>query len=152
MSESAELQLTLEDHEKAFTEVSFLLEILVRTAGAVLGKSTPSLGINAGRNMGKKLPVDIPEQTLEAVMAALAQQMSAGYQIDSRVSGASADLSFHRCAVREVCRNRELPLGADLCKMFHYYFAGMASQLLGKPARASALTPGESVCTARLDT
>lgn len=152
MSESAELQLTLEDHEKAFTEVSFLLEILVRTAGAVLGKSTPSLGINAGRAMGRKLPIDLSEQTLEAVVAALARQMSAGYQIESRVSGAAAELTFSRCAVREVCKNRQIPLGSDLCKMFHYYVAGMAAQLLGKPVRSGALTAGDATCTARLDT
>jgi len=150
MSEPGELSLTLQDHEKALTEISFLLEILVTTAGEVVGKSTPSLGINAGRHMARKLPLDLAAPDLDEVLTALAQQMAAGYEIQSRLSERGADVDFGRCAIREVCKNRQLPLGGDLCKMFHSYFCGMTAQLLGKPVRVGSIRADVERCTVEL--
>jgi hypothetical protein len=150
MNERTELSLGIEDHERAFTEVSFLLEMLVRTAGEVVGKSTPSLGTNAGRHMARKLPIYLPQPDLASVMAALARQMEAGFAMSPTCAGAAAQVGFSRCAVRAVCKDRKLEVGGDLCRMFHYYLAGMAAQLMGRPVRVGAVTAGEQ-CTVRLE-
>jgi hypothetical protein len=49
MIDTIELTQTMEDHDKAFVEVSFLLEMIVDTIAAFVGKSTPSLAV-AGRS------------------------------------------------------------------------------------------------------
>ena len=150
MKPGGELQLTLEDHQRAFTEVSFLMEMLVRTAGEVVGRSMPSLGTNAGRQAARKLPIAPVEPELEAVLRAVAGSLSAGFDLGGACNGSGADLRIGRCVVRDVCRQRGLELGGELCKAFHYYLAGMMAQLLGKPARPGAVGAGES-CTLRME-
>lgn len=146
----SELTLTIEDHQRAFTEVSFLLEMLVRTAGEVVGRSMPSLGTNAGRQMGRKLPVLVAEPDLEKVLRVAAESLSAGFELSGACAGSGADVRVGRCVVRDVCRERGLQLGGELCKAFHSYLAGMMAQLLGKPVRPSLASPGEE-CRLRVD-
>ncbi len=52
-----ELTLAPEDYDKAFTEVSFLLDMLIETITAFVGKSTPALGVASGRKMALNMPV-----------------------------------------------------------------------------------------------
>ena len=150
MKPGAELELTLEDHQRALTEVSFLLEMLVRTAGEVVGRSMPSLGTNAGRQMGRKLPVAPVKPEPAAVLRVVAESLAAGFAIAGECNGSGADLRIERCVVRDVCRQQGLELGGELCKAFHYYLAGMMAQLLGKPARPGAVGAGPT-CTLRME-
>jgi hypothetical protein len=149
MNEQDELKLTADDHRKAFTEVSFLLDIFIETMKALAGSGAPTVGTSAGRDMAKKLPIFLPHPTLEAVVGALAKQMNAGFEISAQVEGNKAALKFGRCALREVCTARAQQPGGELCKVFHYYFAGMATELLKTPVRPLALVAG-AVCTAEL--
>ena len=60
---NSELTLAPEDYDKAFTEVSFLLEMLIETITTFVGKSTPSLVVVAGRKMAANMPVHMAEKT-----------------------------------------------------------------------------------------
>ncbi len=62
-----ELSLTAEDYDKAFTEVSFLLDIFIETIVTFVGKSTPALAVAAGRKMAANLPVHIQDESVEEV-------------------------------------------------------------------------------------
>lgn len=150
MSEPAEVGVTMGEHGQAFTEVSFLLEMLVRTAGVVVGKSTPSLGTNAGRHMGRKLPVLLRDPTLASAVEAVRTSLGAGFDLSAKVEGNGAAVTVGRCVLRDVCKERGLALDGEICKMFHYYLAGMTAQLLGKAVRPSATVAGET-CTLKLD-
>ncbi len=150
MSEPAELGVTLEEHGQAFTEVSFLLEMLVRTAGVVVGKSTPTLGTNAGRHMGKKLPVLLRNPDLPSAVGAVGEALKAGFELTAAIEGNAAAVTVGRCVLRDVCRERGVALDGEICKMFHHYLAGMTAQLLGKPVRPSAAKAGDT-CTLRLE-
>ncbi len=150
MTEHGELRLTLADHEAAFTEISFLLEVLVRTAGEVVGKSLPSLGTNAGRHMGRKLPIHLAAPDLPEAERAVAERLQQGFDIQGACTGDGAELRFGRCVVRDACRIRGLEIGGELCRMLHHYHAGIIAQLLGRPVRVGAVTPGES-CAVRLE-
>ena len=57
MISNSELQTTLDDHQTAFTEISFILEVLSQTIGQVVGQSSASLAISAGKFMAKKMPI-----------------------------------------------------------------------------------------------
>jgi hypothetical protein len=151
MITKTELTATLEDHNKAFTEVSFLLEMLTSAVKDVVGNSTPSLGINAGRQMGKKLSIYLTNPTLEKVLKDLTKRLESGFKIGFKCDDAGAELGIEKCAIREVCATRKLQLGGELCQMFHYYLSGMTTELLGKPVRSGAIKADAAKCTARLD-
>ncbi len=150
MTDRSELALTVEDHDKAFTEVCFLLEVLVDALGELVGRSTPTLGVTAGRQMGKKLPIHLTEPDMRAVLAALSERLASGWAMEIRADATGADVEFGKCAIRDVCKNRDLELGGELCQMFHYYLSGMAAELCGKPVRASIRSAGET-CQTRMD-
>ncbi len=151
MSERAELQLTAADHDKAFTEVSFLLDIFVSAIGDVVNKSGPALGLAAGRHMGKKFPVHLEEPTMESVLDAVAKRLASGFAIDSKCIGSGAEVGIARCAIRDVCAKRKIEVGGEMCRMFHYYLAGIATELLGgRAVKATDATTGDR-CRFRLE-
>lgn len=151
MSARPELSLSAEDHDRAFTEVCFLLDLFVQAIGDVVSKSGPALGIAAGRHMARKLPVHIPEPTMGKALEAIAARLAAGFEFSVRCDGHAAEVAVGRCAVRDVCARRGIPPGADLCRIFHYYIAGMASELGGVGAvKATDAAIGER-CVFRLE-
>lgn len=142
-----ELTLTGEDYGKAFTEVSFLLDMLVDTISTFVGKSTPSLAVAAGRRMAVNMPAHLEERTPAAALEELVrifriQRM----EIAAECRGGEAKLTIHDCPIGSVCRNRKMELDSSICQMFHYYVAGIAAELCGSPARPKTLAVGET-CT-----
>jgi len=151
MIERTELTATLDEHQKAFTEVSFLLDVLAETITQVVGNSTASLGISAGKHMAKKMPIYLDKPSFEEVLTALIQKMQNGFEITFQRDEGGASLEFGRCSIGDVCENRSLERGGKLCSLFHYYFAGMCAELYGKPVRASKAAAGSDKCSLRLD-
>lgn len=146
MIKASELGLTVEDYDKAFTEVSFLLDIFIETIVSFVGKSTPSLAVAAGRKMAANLPVHFAEDSLETALSEFVrvfrvQQM----EIEAQVVGSSAQIVIKDCPIGSVCNNRELELDGETCQMFHYYIAGIIAELTGRPARPKTVEVG-NVC------
>lgn len=147
MISNNELTLTGEDYGKAFTEVSFLLDMLVDTISTFVGKSTPSLAVAAGRRMAVNMPVHLEEKTPVAALDELVRVFRIQrMEIAHECKGAEALLSIHDCPIGSVCRNRKMELDSAVCQMFHYYLAGIAAELCGSPARPKTLSVGET-CT-----
>ena len=147
MNESSELTLTLEDYDKAFTEVSFLLDMFIETFVAFVGKSTPSLAVAAGRKMAANLPVHLVDTSVDGALAEFVrvfrlQQM----EFEAHLAGPKAMLSLHQCPIGAVCANRKMELGGQACQMFHYYIAGIMAELTGRPARPTTHETGE-ICS-----
>ncbi|SHO46296.1 helix-turn-helix domain-containing protein [Desulfopila aestuarii] len=142
-----ELHLTPDDYDKAFTEVSFLIEMLVETIETFVGKSTPSLAVAAGRKMGQNMPVHMLQSTPEEALAEFVrvfriQQMEVG----GTFAGKEAVITINHCPIRSVCMNRGMALDSQICQMFHYYIAGILAELAGCPARPKTVSTGEQ-CT-----
>ncbi|HTP24219.1 MAG TPA: L-2-amino-thiazoline-4-carboxylic acid hydrolase [Anaeromyxobacteraceae bacterium] len=150
MNSLGELELTLEDHRRAFTEVSFLLEILVRTASEAVGRSMPSLATSAGRQMGRKLPGAAGPVDFGKVLPMIGESLSGGFEIAGQLGADGAELHIEKCVVRDVCRQQGLELGGELCKAFHCYLAGMMAHLVGKQVRQTLLSANET-CELRVD-
>ncbi len=151
MSDRAELALTVEDHDKAFTETCFLLDIFVNAIGDVVNKSGPALGLAAGRHMGKKLPVYLADPDMGTVLEAVARRLQSGFAIEFKCSGSGADVAIARCAIRDVCATRKIKVGGEICRMFHYYLAGIATELLGGRAVKATDATVRDRCTFRLE-
>jgi hypothetical protein len=144
---NSELMLTPDDYDKAFTEVSFLLDMLIETITTFVGKSTPSLVVAAGRKMAGNMPVHMAQKTPAAALNEIVrifrvQRMDIGV----RIEGSEAVVSMHGCPIASVCKNRKMEIGGQVCQMFHYYLAGIAAELSGCPARPKTLTVGDH-CT-----
>lgn len=150
MSENREALLTVDDHRKAFTEVSFLLDIFSSTIDNLMGGATASVGRIAGRHMARNMPVYLPAPNLPDALAALADRMKAGFDIRFQCAGQGAEITFGRCVIREVCHARDLPVGGELCRLFHYYTDGIVNELCLRPAKSALVSSGEN-CRALLE-
>jgi hypothetical protein len=150
MKDIPELNLTLEDHQKAFTEISFLLDIFAATIDNLMGGATASVGRIAGRQMAKKLPFYFAHPGLNEVLEALAAHFQGGVKISFTCNRGGADVGFGQCAIREVCKNREIQPGNVLCKLFHFYFDGVVNELCSRPVKSTIQSAGE-VCQTRME-
>lgn len=147
MITTSELQLTAQDHDKAFQEVCFLLDIFVDTIEQFVGKSMPALAVAAGRKMAGNMPIYLTEPTPENALAELVrvftmQQM----EIRAEMEGKEAKISIAHCPIGSVCRQRNMAIDGSACQMFHYYLAGIMAEFTGRPARPKTIATGES-CT-----
>lgn len=145
MIQTSELQLSAEDHDKAFIEVCFLLDMFVDTIEKFVGKSTPSLAVAAGRKMAKNMPIYLEGNSTEEALAELVrvftiQQMD----IKGAIQGNEAHIAIDHCPIGAVCNERNMELDGAACQMFHYYIAGIMAEFTGRPARPTTISAGEN--------
>jgi len=146
-----DLEVTLDEHQKAFAEVSFLIDIFTTTIDLIMGGATTSVGRIAGREMARKLPLYLQQPSLAEVVRELATQMQGGFEFSLADTGAEQELVFQRCLFQDVCAARGLPLGGPTCKLFHAYLDGQINELLSRPVKSELLEWGPK-CRARLRT
>lgn len=149
MIDCVELKQTMEDHDKAFVEVSFLLDMFVDTIETFVGKSTPSLAVAAGRKMAKNMPIYLDEPNPRQALGEMVRVFSEGFDIKGSFAGKEAEIVIRHCPIRSVCLERSLEIDGATCQMFHYYIAGIMAELTGSPARPATIAAGES-CTFKL--
>ena len=149
MIDCIELRQTMEDHDKAFVEVSFLLDMFVETIETFVGKSTPSLAVAAGRKMAKNMPIYLDEPNGSLALSEMVRVFSEGFDIKGEIQGKEATITIGHCPINAVCRERNLPLDGAACQMFHYYVAGIMAELTGSPARPTTIAAGDT-CTFKL--
>lgn len=148
MIETSELQLTAEDHDKAFVEVCFLLDMFVSTIEKFVGKSTPALAVAAGRKMALNMPIHLNDPTPDNALSELVrvftlQQM----EISGEMQGNDAMITIDHCPIGAVCRERKMELDGAACQMFHYYLGGILAEFTGRPARPTTITAADTNCT-----
>ena len=145
MIETSELQLTAEDHDKAFIEVCFLLDMFVDTIEQFVGKSTPSLAVAAGRKMARNMPVYLKNPTPEAALAEFVRVFKIQQlEIEGEMQGNEANITIHHCPIGSVCQERKMEMDGSACQMFHYYVAGILAEFTGRPARPKTISTGET--------
>lgn len=145
MIETSELQLTAEDHDKAFIEVCFLLDMFVDTIEQFVGKSTPSLAVAAGRKMAKNMPIYLKDPTPENALQELVRVFKIQQlEIAGEVQGSEASITLGHCPIGSVCKERNMEMDGAACQMFHYYIAGIMAEFTGRPARPKTISTGET--------
>lgn len=138
---------TVEDHQKAFTEVAFLVDIFASTIDNIMGGATAPVGRIAGREMAKKLPINLHDPTLADAVAVLSTRMGAGFGMKLMDSGAGQELLFDRCVLRDVCSLRGVTTGGALCRLFHSYIDGILNELICRPVKSEITSCGEQCRT-----
>lgn len=143
MTDDNALQATPDDHQKAFAEVAFLIGSFANTIDNIMGGATAPVGRIAGRAMAHKLPLYLANPSLEQVLELLSKRMQAGFDIETTLQpDGSAEVTFGRCALREVCRLRDKPVGRATCRLFHSYFDGIVNELMHRPVKSEILETG----------
>jgi hypothetical protein len=150
MSARSELTATLDDHQKAFTEVSFLVDIFARTVHDLMGGATASVGRIAGRHFARKLPITLESPTLPQVVDAYAHHVRKGFEISHAPAESGLDLTFDKCAMREVCRSRNMEPGGEVCRLYHMLVDGVVNELYSRPTKSTITSTGDR-CTAHLE-
>jgi predicted hydrocarbon binding protein len=143
MSGDAVGNVTMDDHNKAFNEVAFLLDIFTSTIDNIMGGATAPVGRIAGREMARKLPVHMGNPTIEEVAALLAGRMVNGFEFTIESSGETHQLNFDKCAIRNACSLRGGQVGGAMCRLFHSYFDGVLNELLSRPVKSDIVTCGD---------
>lgn len=151
MIERNELELTVEDHRKAFIEVSFLLDMFTATIDDLMGGANATVGRIAGRAQAKKLPIFVSPDSLEEVLKEVCNEMKAGFEITYSCDEDGADVTYKKCALRNACVQRNRKIGGQICKMFHFSFGGIINELIKRPVRSRIIEAGETTCVTRLD-
>lgn len=137
---------SLKDHQKAFTEVAFLLDIFSATIDNIMGGATASVGRIAGRGTARKWPIDLDHPTLRATLDVVSQKLKTGFEISYKEQEHTVDITISKCVIRDVCLKRQLTPGCPLCKIFHSYFDGIVNEVVSRPVK-SELTHASEICT-----
>ena len=145
MTVPIETTMNAADHDAAFTEVSFLLQMLAQTVEEVIGNPAP-LGVSAGRAMATKLPFHLKDADLKAVLDALQASLADGISYTSTVDGNVATLSVGHCVIRDLAAKQGEAPGCRLCKLYHHFLSGLVSQVLTRQARVQETAAGDA-CT-----
>jgi len=132
------IDLSPEDYQKATVEVAFLLDAFASTIDNIMGGNTAPVGRIAGRDTASKLPINLPDPTLPDIVAALREQMHAGFDFALDGSG----LLFKSCIIRDMCAVRKIDTGGALCRLFHSYFDGIVNGLLCRPVKSTIISVG----------
>ncbi len=151
MSSETVMGLTIEDHQKAFTEVAFLIDIFTSTIDNIMGGATASVGRIAGRDTAKKYPVFLNNPSLAEAMEVIADRMRSGFAVSLEVAGNDSTLVFDRCILRDICGLRGIEKGNAMCRLFHAYFDGVVNELINRPVKSEIAEIGEQ-CRIRVQT
>ncbi len=150
MNVPAGMETTLEDHTTALNEVSFLMDIFASTIDNIMGGATAPVGRIAGREMARKLPVNLDNPSIEEALGILAARMKAGFVFSLQGAGDEKELVFDRCALREVCSLRGLQTGTALCRLFHSYFDGIVNELICRPVKTELGSCSSAQCRMKI--
>ena len=149
MNSETLMGLTMEDHQKAFTEVAFLIDIFTSTIDNIMGGSTASVGRIAGRDTAKKYPLSLNNPSLKEVMDVLSDRMKSGFALSLESAGDDSIVVFDRCILRDICEVRGIEKGNAMCKLFHAYFDGILNELISRPVKSEIAECGGQ-CRARI--
>jgi hypothetical protein len=141
---------TLAEHEKASLEIAFLLDIFASTIHELMGGATASVSRIAGRSMGRKLPVTLFNPDIQQVLQAVATQFKGGFDLSCACEKQLANLTVGKCAIRDMCRSRNMELNGALCQLFHYYLDGVVNELYMRPVKSRIASTGEK-CEVLMD-
>jgi hypothetical protein len=151
MNSETLMGLTMDDHQKAFTEVAFLIDIFTSTIDNIMGGATASVGRIAGRDTAKKYPIFLDNPSLSEAMEVIADRMKSGFAISLEAADDDSTILFDRCILRDICELRGIEKGNAMCKLFHAYFDGVVNELISRPVKSEIAESGQQ-CRIRIKT
>ncbi|MCP4346363.1 MAG: hypothetical protein GY795_12655 [Desulfobacterales bacterium] len=143
-----EPELTIEDYQKAKKEVAFLVNVLSQTIPDIVGRALGAVGLMAGKEAARKMPIYFKSSEIQPVLDGIESYLTGGFEITHKIIDENESIvikqTFGKCVLREVCEIEDIPLGGELCSLFHHHINGMISELTARNFRMNILKTGDT--------
>ena len=142
-------QLTLADYNEALKDTHVRLKALSDALKEIMGRGQKAVGRSAGNLAAAHMPEMYESTAMADLMAGLRKRFVHAFDFDAKIEadGTTVSLTFPTCALHKVVSAQgEIVGSANLCELFHEYFAGLMSAFSGRSYTvANAGTAGQ--CT-----
>lgn len=119
-------ELTAEDWEEAFKDVSARLFALSAAVTETMGRAQKAVGRTAGGVAAEHLPEMYEEESLEGLLKRMQERFKGSFDFDYTLEGENISLLFHPCGLYKVVTDAGEKVGdAVLCQLFHDYWSGL---------------------------
>jgi NAD-dependent dihydropyrimidine dehydrogenase PreA subunit len=133
-------QLGQADYDEALKDTHVRLKALADALKEIMGRGQRAVGRSAGTLAAAHMPEMYETTALPQLLAALRRRFAHAFEFEAQVDAgtASATLTFPACAMHKVVASQgEVAGTANLCELFHEYFAGLMSAFTGKSYAAT---------------
>jgi len=130
----ATLQLTAADYAEALADTHVRIKALAAALREIMGRGQRAVGRSAGNLAAGHMPEMYETSEMADLLAGLRRRFAHAFDFDAKVEADGAvTLTFAGCALHKVVTSQGEVVGsANLCELFHEYFAGLMSAFSGK--------------------
>jgi len=144
-------KLAQADYDEALKDTHVRLKALSDALKEIMGRGQRAVGRSAGTLAAAHMPEMYETTELAQLLAGMRRRFAHAFDFEAKIEDdtQSATLTFPACAMHKVVAGQGEPAGsANLCELFHEYFAGLMSAFTGKNYAAATLgTVGQ--CTVK---
>ncbi len=144
-------QMSQADYDEALKDTHVRLHALSDALKEIMGRGQRAVGRSAGNLAAAHMPEMYEAADLGQLLAGLRRRFAHAFAFEAQLDAdtQTATLTFPACAMHKVVAAHGEPAGsANLCELFHEYFAGLMSAFSGKSYAAATLgTVGQ--CTVK---
>lgn len=130
------------DYDEALKDAHVRLKALADALKEIMGRGQRAVGRSAGNLAAAHMPEMYETTGLPQLLAGLRRRFAHAFDFEARIEAdaQSATLTFPACAMQKVVTAHGEAVGsANLCELFHEYFAGLLSAFSGKSYAAATL-------------
>lgn len=132
---------------KAKTDLGIRLLSVAAVLKKTLGQSLASIGTQAGRQLAQQLPRYQPPATIEDALALAQSVFAPAWQLNISLQENQCTIRVAACFIRELCKNRGIELGGDLCTLFYGYLAGYIAKTAKVRPQLVKAERSDTACT-----
>ena len=128
-------QLTQADYDEALKDTHVRLKALADALREIMGRGQKAVGRSAGNLAAAHMPEMYETTALSDLLAGLHRRFAHAFDFEAKIEadGTTVTLTFPTCALHKVVTAQgEIVGSANLCELFHEYFAGLLSAFSGR--------------------
>ena len=128
-------QLTQADYDEARKDTHVRLKALADALKEIMGRGQKAVGRSAGNLAAAHMPEMYETTALSDLLAGLHRRFAHAFDFEAKIEadGTTVTLTFPTCALHKVVTAQgEIVGSANLCELFHEYFAGLLSAFSGR--------------------
>lgn len=135
-------QLTQKDYDEALKDTHVRLRALADALKEIMGRGQKAVGRSAGNLAATHMPEMYETTQMPDLLAGLKRRFAHAFDFQSTIDqdGTTVNLTFPSCALHKVVSQQGEVVGtANLCDLFHEYFAGLLSAFSGRSYAVTTL-------------
>ncbi len=136
-----------ESSKRAMEDLGVRLLAVAAVFRQTLGGSLPAVGTMAGRTLATQLPRYQVPGTFRDVLDLAVAQFGPTWALKPSMDGEeNLTIDVGDCYIRELCKEKGIELGGDLCVLFYNYLAGYIGRMSDSRLRLVDSAPGDKAC------